>query len=98
MAGFARDAGEYPQAVRAEGERKTDGSQSNQACSTNGPPNTRDVVYAMALLAALDPARVVTGLALDFPAQRTQASLVQAPKSSFQVSMGYTTWHAAQVH
>ena len=74
-------AGEYPEALRPAGERKANGSQSNQACSTKRPRNTGDVIYAMARLAAVDPARVVTSLAVDFLAQRAQASLVQAPQS-----------------
>ena len=76
MAGFAGDAGEYPQALRAAGERKANGSQSNQACPAKRSRNTGDVVYAMALLAALNPAGVVTSLVVDFSAERAQASLV----------------------
>ena len=98
MAGFARDAGEYPQALRPAGERKADRSQSNQACPTKRPRDFGDVIYAMALLAALDPPRVVTSLAVDFFAERTQASLVQAAQTSLSFRLGYTTWHAAQVH
>ena len=33
-----------------------------------------------------------------FLAERAQASLVQAPQSSFQEYLGNTSWHAAQVH
>ena len=91
-------AGEYSQALRPAGERKANGGQSNQACSTKRPSDPGDVVDAMARLAALDSARVVTGLAVDFSAERAAASLVQAPQTSFQDSLGYTSWHAAQVH
>ena len=88
MADFARDAGEYPEALRPAGERKANGSQSNQACPTKRTRNARDVIYAMALLAALDPARVVTSLAVDFSAERAQASLVQAAQTSLSRQSG----------
>ena len=65
-----------PKLYAPAGERKANGSQSNQACSTKRPRNTGDVVYAMALLVTLNPARVVTSLAVDFSVERTQASLV----------------------
>ena len=65
-----------PKLYALAGERKTDGSQSNQACPTKRAHNTGDVVYAMALLAALDPGLVVTSLAVDFSAECAQASLV----------------------
>ncbi len=83
LAGFAGDAGECPEAVRPAGEGKANGSESNQARLTKRPSDTRDVIYAMALLAALDPARVVTSLAVDFSGERAEASLVQAPQTSF---------------
>ena len=80
-----------------ESEKPTEASRIRLAL-LSGPSNTGDVVYAVALLVALNPARVVTSLAVDFSAERAQASLVQAPQSSFQDSLGYTSWHAAQVH
>ena len=42
----------------------------------------------MALLAALNPARVVTSLAVDFFVERTQASLVQAAQRSLHHQFG----------
>src|ERR1700753_373274 len=98
MADFAVVAGEYPEAVRPAGEGKANESQPNQACPANRPCDTRDVIDPMAGLADLDPARVVSGLAVDFSAECAEASLEQAPQTSFQDSLGYTTWHAAQVH
>ena len=98
MAGFARDAGEYPKALRPAGEGKANGSQSSEAGPTKWTCTARHVVYAVALLAALYPDLVVTSLAIDLLAERTQTSLVQAAQTSLPDRLGYTTWHAAQVH
>src|ERR1700678_2416477 len=98
MADFAAHPGKYPQTLRAAGTRKADRSQSNKAGPAKRPHDTGDVIYAMALLGALHPARVGTRLAVDFLVERTQASLVQAAQRSLHNRLGYTTWHAAQVY
>ena len=65
-----------------EREKPTEASRIRRAL-LSGPSDTRDVIDAMALLAALDPARVVPSLAVDFSGERAEASLVQAPQTSF---------------
>ena len=50
--------------ARLESEKPTEASRIRRD-STNRPRDARDVIYAMALLAALNPARVVTSLAVD---------------------------------
>ncbi len=44
------------------------------------------------------PLAWLASLAVDLFAERTEASLVQAPPPSFPHRLGYTSWHAAQVH
>ena len=66
--------------ARLESEKPTEASRIRLAL-LSGPYDIGDVIYAMALLAALNPARVVTSLAVDFFAERTQASLVQAAQT-----------------
>ena len=51
--------------ARLEREKPTEASRIRLAL-LSGPRITGDVIYAMALLAALNPARVVISLAVDF--------------------------------
>ena len=66
--------------ARLESETPTEASRIRLAL-LSGPRHPGDVIYAMALLAAVDPDLVVTSLAVDLSVQRTQASLVQAPQT-----------------